>query len=452
MSQYSKIEQIKTLENLAKDILNLKKSLGLRRPLVIEFCGTPKAGKTTTITSLNKFLKRNDFTTTVIGEMAGICPIPSKTDYFFNSWTLFNSMSELLKQLALGENRTDIILIDRAIFDAICWFKWLSCNQPKNPYISTEQFATFANFLIETDMWIKHIDLVYIFKTSPQEAQKREFAELLTNKSGTIMNTAVLESYNISISEVKDLYGKKFRKIEEYDTTNQDPNFLSYDVTNTILRILHELLTEKIGYFFETFSIALKPGINDYEIIQSRILFFGQRNIIENESYIQPIVIAVITDSDRKNVLVLKKNEQKTEKDSPEYNRMLLYLGGHIRQEDRHEANEDNIVTIKRALQREIKEELSLTITVGNQEPFLIYSPVSSKSKKHLAICFIIEMDLENRKFHPTREEFIHKSPNSKSGTIVKVKDLPEIIDEFEPWSLYILSHVFNMSMTLFNE
>ena len=51
----SKKDKILELEKLAKEILNLKQILGLRRPLLIEFCGTPKAGKTTTITALNIF-------------------------------------------------------------------------------------------------------------------------------------------------------------------------------------------------------------------------------------------------------------------------------------------------------------------------------------------------------------------------------------------------------------
>lgn len=451
MNEDHKLGHIETLEIIAKEILELKKNLGLRRPLVIEFCGTPKAGKTTTISALNIFLKRNEFKTVVIGEMASVCQIPNKTDFFFNSWTLFSSMAEIIKQLAIGENKTDIILIDRAIFDAICWFKWLLTNPIKNPYINKNQYETFSNFLVNTDMWTKHIDLVYIFKTDPSEALKREFAELLTTKSGSIMNLKVLESYNKSISEIKSHYENKFRNIQEYDTTKQDPNQVSYDVTHKVLNVLRDLLTEKIGYFLETFTILLKSGINDLSLIESRLLFFGERNIIEEENYVQPVAIAVITDSARKKVLVLKKNEHKATKGSPEHNRILLYLGGHVRQEDRISATDPSLEVIKRALQREIKEEINETLTIGSQIPFLIYSPVSKKSKKHLAVCFIIEMDLDEKTFTPTREEFIHKSSSSRSGTVVSVKDLPEMINEFEPWSLSILSHVFKISMTLFN-
>jgi hypothetical protein len=266
------------------------------------------------------------------------------------------------------------------------------------------------------------------------------------------MNRNVLESYNKSIQNIKDNYSNKFRKVEEYDTSKKDPNIVGLDITNKILEVLKDLLTEKIGYMMSNFSSTLKDGINDFGEISNRLVFFNERHIVENaEEMIQPIAIAVITDRERKNVLVLKKNEIKTTKDSPEYGRMLLYSGGHIRQEDKYSESDDNLKVIKRALEREIKEELNECITIGEQIPFMIYSPISKKSKKHLAVCFIIEMELENKKFRPTRDEFIHKSPTSKSGTVVKTKDLLEMVSEFEPWSLAILSHVFNLNRTLFS-
>ena len=51
-----KNNQIIKLEQLAAEILSLKKERKQRRPIIIEFSGSPKSGKTTTITSLNIFL------------------------------------------------------------------------------------------------------------------------------------------------------------------------------------------------------------------------------------------------------------------------------------------------------------------------------------------------------------------------------------------------------------
>ena len=56
--QIDRIKTIKELEKLAAEVLKLKQEREQRRPLLIEFCGSPKSGKSTTITSLNIFLKR----------------------------------------------------------------------------------------------------------------------------------------------------------------------------------------------------------------------------------------------------------------------------------------------------------------------------------------------------------------------------------------------------------
>ena len=49
-----------------------------RKPLVIEFAGVPKAGKTSTLTQVQAFLKRCGFRTDVMVERASVCPIRDK--------------------------------------------------------------------------------------------------------------------------------------------------------------------------------------------------------------------------------------------------------------------------------------------------------------------------------------------------------------------------------------
>lgn len=451
VNTFDKNSSIYELETLAKDVLRLKQELVQRKPLVIEFCGTPKSGKTTTINALNIFLRRNEFRTAVIQEMAAVCPVKNKTHYFFNSWTLFSSLSETIKQLTLGENKIDIILIDRSVFDALSWFEWLNTNPDKNPHISPVQYEAFKSLLINTDMFTYYFDLIYIFKATPETALAREFAELLTEKRGSIMNEKVLEGFNYATDVVKEKYAKHFRKIETYDTSNHDANWVSYDVTRNILNVLKDLLTEKIGYFLDTMTISLKDGINDFDLIARREIFFNDRNVIEEEAYIQPVAIAVITNKSRNKVLVLKKNDKKTEKGSPEHKRLLLYLGGHMRIEDKKQDNASVIDILKCTLNRELKEELNESISITDNAPFLIYTPTNPKSKKHLAVCFIIEMDLDNKVFRPTSDEFIFKSPDSKSGTIMNIKELLNPNEPLETWSDEILKHVFNQKRTLFD-
>lgn len=443
-------ESIKELEKLASEILELKQERKLRRPLFIEFCGSPKSGKSTTITSLNQFLKRNGFSTTVLTERASVCPISNKKDPLFNIWTLTSAVAEIVDNL--DSKKTDIIIADRAVFDALCWFEWLNTNETKeSPYLDNDNYDSLKSF-IKMDLIKDCIDIVYVFRADPKISIEREFSNLLTDKRGSIMEENVLTSFNTAISNVINTHGDDFRKVISIDTgtveNNKQPNYVSYSVTKKILDTLRMLLIEKIGFFKRDILIqnGLSNGINDYDkILNSIKLDFKDRVTVEKtNNLIQPLPIAVITNKERDKVLVVKKSEKKTSKDSPERNKVLLYIGGHIRQED---SRQTTINTINKSLTREIKEEIGESINFENNKPFLIYTPdYSDKSKKHLAICYVVEMDLNNRKFKITSDEHVMKAGKSISGHIISIgKLLKNEYENMESWSIEILKIIFNM-------
>lgn len=435
------------LEVIAKDILKLKNQLGLRRPLVIEVCGTPKSGKTTAINALNIFLKRNGFNTSLVLEMAAVCPIKNKTDYFFNSWTFFSSIAETIKQLEQKNEKVDVIIVDRSIFDSLCWFEWLNTNPPRNPYLDDEQYKVFYEFIVGTPMWRSLFDITYILTTTPEKAMEREFASLITTKPGSIMNSSVLIGFNASIQSAKRKYQGKFKKMLELDTSVKDPPVVSLEMTTNVLNALKDLLTEKIGYFLKPLIVNdVRHGISLFEAISKKSLFFDQRSSVESTENIQPIVVAVITNKERDRVLVVKKNEERTEKGSPEAGRYLVYLGGHVRSEDVESYDSDILQVFRNTLRRELKEELNENLTANEVIPFLIYTPTNNKSKKHIAVCFIMEMDLHSKSFKPSQDEFVAKAGSTRSGHVVLISELMKDSENFEPWSEEILRHVFKVA------
>src|SRR5712692_5275098 len=92
------------------------------RPLFIEFCGTPKSGKTTCATRLTHFLSRNGFSVMTVAERAGVCPLRNKSHMTFNVWTACASLNEMLEAV---ERDYQIVIFDRGIFDALCWMNFM---------------------------------------------------------------------------------------------------------------------------------------------------------------------------------------------------------------------------------------------------------------------------------------------------------------------------------------
>ena len=442
--QVDRKKTIKELEKLAAEVLKLKLEREQRRPLLIEFCGSPKSGKSTTITSLNIFLKRNGFKTVVLTERASVCPIENKTHPFFNIWTMTSAISEIVKNLEQGDSRVDIIISDRGLFDALCWFEWLNTNPTlKAPYLDKDSYKRLENFIL-MDMWLNYLDLVYIFQVKPETSIKREYANLLTEKRGSIMREPVLDGFIKATDTIIEKHKDKFRDVKKIITdteeTDDDPNAVSYLVTAEILRNLKDLLIEKVGYVDNKLKSKLSRGVNPVKLLQKEILKFDNRDKVESKDFLQPIPIAVITNPQRNKVLVVKKSPKRTSSSSPEREKLLLYIGGHVRAED---LKGDIFTTIERTLHREIQEEIGESISIQESEPFIIYTPDNNVSSRHFAVCYVIEMSLEDKKFNLTSDEFIKKTGTSKSGHILRVSEVMGEDTKLESWSVAILKQVF---------
>lgn len=68
------------------------------------------------------------------------------------------------------------------------------------PYLDNQAYNTLKDFVL-MDILSDYLDLIYVFKVSPEISIKREYANLLTEKRGSIMTESILDSYNISIDE-----------------------------------------------------------------------------------------------------------------------------------------------------------------------------------------------------------------------------------------------------------
>lgn len=439
-------ENIKKLEELATKVLELKNKYRQRRPIVVEFCGCPKAGKTSSINALNIFLKRNGFKTEVLTEKASICPISDKQCSTFNVWTCTSMINEINEKIDLANHPSshiDIILCDRGIFDALCWFNWLN----KQAKMRDDEYDVLNKFAM-LNRWQRNIDIVYVFLADPKISIDREFSNLLTNKRGSIMNEDVLEGYKKSVVETYHQYKNDFRATEQIDTSNTNQCDIGYIVTEKTLQVLEDMLMERIGYF-EKEKVNLKNGILEYsDNILKEYLNYGLREEIEeNSNYIQPIAIAVLINKEKDAVFCVKKTDVSTPKDSPESGKHLLYVGGHMRREDDTTECKNFLDVLRNALERELFEELGKTFAVKKDPEFTIYMPTNEKSAKHIAIGWVIECE-NNSKFKLDKYELIQKKGSSKSGTFIKFMDVTNNDVELEEWSKGILQYVFKNYLT----
>lgn len=157
--------------------MNIQKS-----PFMVEFLGTPEAGKTTTIHRLNDELSKK-YKTSIIQESAEIVPscFPKGT-LEAHFWMRLNTSKILLeKQFS---NDSDILLIDRGLIDTLFWNYYYG-----NVNKISKKMATHANTFF-MNIGIKPPDIVIFLTTTPEESIRRRGGE------GRVVTLDFVENFN----------------------------------------------------------------------------------------------------------------------------------------------------------------------------------------------------------------------------------------------------------------
>ncbi|WP_327691078.1 ATP-binding protein [Streptomyces sp. NBC_00461] len=222
------------LEKLQHRASRVRSSLNRRaeKPLVVEFAGSPKAGKSSTIDTVVHFFKRTDFRVFAPTEGASKrTPEQLRQDKVaFNVWTINDAISQLLA--AYHEGQSDLIILDRGCFDSIAWCD-LHVKQGK---LSPEEAKVIKDFAIHPH-WIGYISRLYLFTCAPGVSMQRETAATLTSLEGSTMNSntlaALLQEYDGLVQTLSDEY-----EVRKLDTTSPgSPRASGYFIADDILKI-----------------------------------------------------------------------------------------------------------------------------------------------------------------------------------------------------------------------
>lgn len=196
-----------------------------RRPFVFEITGTPKAGKTTLINLLDGFLRDCGWRVHILEERAGLCPLPMKGHFFFNTWTTGTMLAGLLDAI---DRDDDIVILDRGLFDALIWLE----VQRQQGQVSQREASAFADFIL-VDRWCRLSDATCVIKVDPNKAMERENLKRLIPRTGSVMNPGRLHAFNASLDHVANQHSDVFDVITL--TNDKDAKDGATDLINTLL-------------------------------------------------------------------------------------------------------------------------------------------------------------------------------------------------------------------------
>lgn len=442
-----KIEHYKILaKNIRSNITQRK------RPLIVEFSGLPKAGKTTVVNSLALFLRRNKIPTVIVTERATVCPIKNKEHPDFNIWTGCTSLINMLnfKQ----SDNYHVIIVDRGIFDTLIWLNLLN----KRGKLNENDLKIFEAFFL-LERWKNKVDIVICMKSSVEKALEREFKDLLTDIEGSIMSKQFLSEFLEMMEYTIGKYEDKFNKLIKMDTSDTSTLEGVEKVISEVIQSLEVLSNEQL------LTISKKDFKEKLDLIgfnRERPKFATLERIIEknkkiirrkeaelSDSVIQIIVCSVFTYKNQ--IAIITKKEVG---DKRLHNKKMIWAGGHLQFNDFDEYPELTILkSMKNCLKRELEEEFEIDYD-SEPKPILkglVYDNTHPKSLKHLGVVFQIDIkdefmmrSLNNRYFKELSGQGNHIEFVERSQKYFNNKEI-----QLEPWSRDILKSLFKIEANI---
>lgn len=209
----------------------------MRTSKIIEFTGIPNSGKTTLIQRLREELpKKYDITVQVQREDAEIVPseIPKKT-WDRNVWITFGQLQSIVQAY---HSSADIVLLDRGLFDAMFWAKFML----KQNTATSNQSEGVQNILrLMYENLDFYPDYLFLIDASVEEALRRR---ALMEGTSVYSKPDFLNQYQATFFEIFKDYiegNEKGKMIPAssfyYDTTKMSADEVFEEVTEKIVTI-----------------------------------------------------------------------------------------------------------------------------------------------------------------------------------------------------------------------
>ncbi len=227
-------DKLKKLHAQKVELERLRNLCKLTKPFVIEFSGTPRTGKTTTINNLYDFFKKGGFDITIIEEFttSKYYKEKFKQKYSDLSSSDFNIaiLKEVTKQLKdIINSDREIILIDRSINDRQIW----NYRRYKKGDIDLKTYEELRDkySLISK----KLIDFLVITFADSLTSIKRDYNSSLALEQRKFLNIKNIDEYNDSLNNLQELFKNSTDNYLLLDTSLMDLNDVAITVADKIM-------------------------------------------------------------------------------------------------------------------------------------------------------------------------------------------------------------------------
>jgi predicted NUDIX family phosphoesterase/thymidylate kinase len=427
-------DQGETLLSRAADLLTILRKQS-RRAFVLELTGTPKAGKSTSVVTLQTFFKEAGYQVHLLKERAADCPLPMKGHFFFNAWTMATMLAEVLET---HETNVDLLILDRGFFDALVWLEL----QMRRDQVTKEEKKAFSEF-VTLERWRSLVDVTVIMKVSPEKALDREHHNQIVHRFGSMMNPKALAEFNDALARVAHDYQTRFKLID-IDTTN------ATGAVTTNLELLNALLPQMETWADPEIAVVPRsaltavfgelPFIHGNEAraalveLAKQVSFRKRSEAEKDKEVVQLIASGIHAYKDK--VMLLERDVR--DKKTKDYGLRTLWIGPHVDQEG------DLLEAARSCLDRRIRQELHLS-THPQMDLLGLAWDKKHEESQHFGVMFRVPVLNEYVADHLANKQFkkMGRSPRIKSVFMTQEEIVRGLEDlDLEPWSEHMARNI----------
>jgi len=238
-SELTYYHKLLSLHSQKVELQNLKKLCKLPKSFVIEFCGTPRTGKTTVLKNLYDFFKKGGFSVNFIEELT--------TSKYYKEILLLQMKDMPIDELNIAivreaekqlreaiAKKDDIILIDRSLNDRAIWnYRRFARND-----MTEEQYRKITEHYSAVSREL--IDMLIISYVDSQTSLKRDYISSLALEERSFLNKENIDGYNQSMEQSMKIFGQSVDSIYRLDTTDVSPRDSSILIVENIMPVMRK--------------------------------------------------------------------------------------------------------------------------------------------------------------------------------------------------------------------
>lgn len=220
-----KQERYNTLVELSERIRKVKV---YNKPYLIEFLGSCRSGKSTSIKLIADVLRKNGLNVLVVDEeqIKLTKTINENREKKMNIDSLNYTNNIIQEKLMMYDNfyeqNVDIVIFDRGINDEFIWLKTFEADE--------EELEEYNQKLSD-----RYVDLLIILTCDVEVSLKRKYFNSLSVMPNKWTNPDTMSKYLESLKVVSKYFNRHARKIENFDSSDVDKIESALNICNKII-------------------------------------------------------------------------------------------------------------------------------------------------------------------------------------------------------------------------